>query len=40
MPELARRDLLQEGTRIFVLMGWVVFFVVFMLSLRHRGRGS
>ena len=40
MRELARRDLLQEGTRLLVLMGGVVFFVVSKLSLRYRGRGS
>jgi hypothetical protein len=40
MRELARRDLLQEGTRLFVLMGGVVFFVVSMLSLRYGGWGS
>jgi len=33
-------DLLQEGTRRLVLMGGVVFFVVSMLSVRYRGRGS
>jgi hypothetical protein len=40
MRELARRDVLQEGTRLFVLMDGVVFFVVSVLSLRYRGRGS